>query len=146
MYGWWRTYNGFMPHCTDRLMIVFHHHSLLCGRFGVFPCHVTFTDCCVGSLALSLGSSTGATKVHFPLTVALTAVQTSNMVQCFFGHATVEELLFESQPNSCSEKPGGSESWFSCKTCQIHPGKQNLEPCQPFFCSCLEGGSCTDLR
>ena len=52
MYGWWRTYKGFMPHCTDRLMIVFRHRSLLCGRFGVFPCHITFMDCCVGSLAL----------------------------------------------------------------------------------------------
>ena len=55
---WWRTYNCFMPHCNDGVMIVFHHPLLLCGRFNIFPCHVAFTGCCVGSLALSLGSST----------------------------------------------------------------------------------------
>ena len=34
-------------------MMVFCHCSLLCGRFSVFPCHVAFTDCCVGPLVLS---------------------------------------------------------------------------------------------
>ena len=65
-----RTYNCFMPLCRcmsdEGLTMVSCLHSLLHRRFGVFTCHVAFTDCCVGPLALSLGSSTGATKVHFP--------------------------------------------------------------------------------
>ena len=55
----WRTYDCFMPHCNDGLLIVFHHPLLLCRWFEVFPCHVAFMGCCVGSLALPSGSSTG---------------------------------------------------------------------------------------
>ena len=57
--GWWRTYDCFMPHCNDGLMIAFATLYFFCGRFDIFPCHIAFMGCCVGSLALSLGSSTG---------------------------------------------------------------------------------------
>ena len=63
------TYDCFTPHCRcmgdGGLTIVLHLHSLLCRGFGVFTCHVAFMDHCVGPLALSLGSSTSATQVHF---------------------------------------------------------------------------------
>ena len=70
-----------MPHCTDGLMIVFHHHSLLCGKFDVFPCHITFMDCCMGSLVLSLVVPPVPPRYTFPNSSFDSCLaQTSNMV------------------------------------------------------------------
>ena len=113
--GWWRTYNCFTPHCNDRLMIVFHCPLLLCRWFIKGLCHRAFLLLLVlGPLWFCAWSlSTSATKVNFSWQ-KLQKLLGSNFKHgaCFFGHATVEEFSFESQPNGCSKKPGGPESWF----------------------------------
>ena len=117
----------------------------------------------VGGLVSSPATSPSQTAVwdllHFPLVAPPVPprytfpnssfdsclAQTSNMVHASLAMPLLKNFHLRHNQMAAAEKPGGSKSWFSCKTC--HSGKQNLlKPCQPFFCGHLWGGSCTRLR
>ena len=100
-----RTYNGGMP------------HSLLGGgRGGVITSHISLMGHGVGPLSFPFGSSSSATEVNF------TWQQLGQLLgphlkhsASLLGSATIEKLAFEMEPNSCSQKLGGSIPWFPCK-------------------------------
>ena len=88
---------------------------------------------------LPFGSPTGVTKVH------LTRQQLGKLfgphLKCsasLLGGATIEKLVFEIEPNGCSQKLGGSILWFPCERC--HSGEEDLfQLGQAFFCGHLQG-------